>query len=492
MVTLRAGTYNESLVSRRAGSAGSPITVRKEPGGGPVVLTAPGRVLAVSHPFLTFEGLVLDGQYGDGDAVNGTANGLVLRGCEIRRTSRDCIDLGAVSDVVIEGCQIHHCLNATGGRTDAHGVTGSAVRNLVIRDTEIHSFSGDAIQFDPGRALPGWSDVRIERCRLWLAPLPAPENGFPAGTVAGENAIDTKTHATAPRAQLTVVDTVAFGYRAGLITNMAAFNLKERVDAVLDRVTVYDSEIAFRLRGATSTVPEGAHVRVQNAVVYDVDTAVRYEDAIANLRVLNATLGGAVTRPFQAASASGMPEVKNLLLLGTALPSEASGASNLAAPASAFLQAAQHDYHLAPGSPAIDKGETLAEVGVDRDGVRRPQAASYDVGAYEECTGSCAGSSGAGGSSAAGGAGGNGGTTGGNAGAGGTTGGSAGAAAGGASGAGATGGAGAVAAGGSGGNDASGASSDDGGCACRYGVRPRSSALLSLGILLLAFRRRRT
>jgi hypothetical protein len=39
------------------------------------------------------------------------------------------------------------------------------------------------------------------------------------------------------------------GYRGGLINNMAASNMKEYIDAVLDRVTVHDSEIPFRLRG---------------------------------------------------------------------------------------------------------------------------------------------------------------------------------------------------------------------------------------------------
>src|SRR5262245_4657154 len=132
IVTLAPGSYAESLVTRRGGSQAAPITLRAAPGGGAVVLSAPGRVLAVNHPYLTLEGLVLDGQYGDGDVVDGSddADGLVLRRCEVRRTSRDCVDLGAVSDVVIEGSQIHHCLNATGGRTDAHGVTGGAVRNL--------------------------------------------------------------------------------------------------------------------------------------------------------------------------------------------------------------------------------------------------------------------------------------------------------------------------------------------------------------------------
>jgi hypothetical protein len=34
-------------------------------------------------------------------------------------------------------------------------------------------------------------------------------------------------------------------------------------------------------------------------------------------------------------------------------------------------------------SPAVDSGERLDEVTIDRDGLARPQGSSYDVGAYE-------------------------------------------------------------------------------------------------------------
>lgn len=479
VINVAAGTYAESLKSARNGTAQSPITLRAA-SGAKVEVSFAGVLLRVDHAYLVVESLVLDGQYANADLVdvNDGATGLVLRKTEIRRATKDCVDMAGPADVTIDQCLIHHCLNATGGQTDAHGVTGGPVKNLTIRDTEIHTFSGDAIQFDPGRQLPGWTDIRVEGCKLWTGPLAQPENGFAAGAVPGENAIDTKTNAAAPRAKLTVVNTSAWGFRGGFISNMAAFNLKENIDAVLDRVTVFDSEIAFRTRGPGSN--GGAWVRVQNAVVYDVDKAVRYEDDIAKLAVLNATFGRDVLAAFQAASsAATKPDVRNLLVLGGALPPQAAAASNLAVTASAFVDATKDDYHLPAGSPAIDKGESIAEVTLDRDGTARPQAAGWDVGAYEACEGaSCGpGSGGSGGSAASGGAGG------GASGEGGSV------ASGGAPGSGATGG---VGSGGSGGSSSSGADSgDDAGCGCR--AAPRSSsglAWLALS-LLLALRARR-
>jgi hypothetical protein len=388
-VYARPGTYPEALRSVRNATAAAPIVVRAV-NGGSVTVTQAGVVLRVDHAYLVIDGLILDGQYAAADTldVNAGATGFALRNAEVRRSSRDCIDIGATIGVSIEGSLVHHCLNATGGRTDAHGIVAGAVQDLAIRDTEVHTFSGDAFQVDPGRSAPGWDRVTIERCRFWLGPLPAAENGFPAGTVPGENAVDTKTLATAPRAHITIRDTQAWGFRGGLITNMAAFNLKEQIDAVVDGVTVWDSEIAFRVRGITSAAP-GAWAVVQNAVVHDVTTAVRFEDDLENFRFWNATLGANVTRAFQAAASSATLDVRNIALLGATKPPQASDASNLALPSSAFVDVQTHDYHLTVGAAAVDRGVALPGVTTDRNGVTRPQGSAPDVGAYEWCTGSC-------------------------------------------------------------------------------------------------------
>jgi hypothetical protein len=378
-IVVAPGTYPERLTSRRGGTAQSPITIRPLQGRGSVVVTAAGRVLSVSHPYVVVDSLILDGQFGMDDLVRiGTgATGFTLKNSEVRRTSKDAIDIGAAQDVLIEDSLIHHALNAKNGRTDAHGVVAGAARRLTIRNTEIHTFSGDAFQIDPGRSSPGWDDVLIEGCRLWLQPLPAAVNGFAAGIVPGENAVDTKVSATLPRPSLTIRNTEAFGFRNGLISNMAAFNIKENVDTVIDRVTVHTSEIAFRLRAP-------ATVTLQNAVIHSVSKAVRYEDNIEGLRIWNTTFGGGITRLFdEASSGNSVLDVQNVAILGSKRPSEAAGGSNLLLGAAAFVDVAKHNYQLSASSPAADAGIALAGVGTDRDGTPRPQGTAYDVGAYE-------------------------------------------------------------------------------------------------------------
>ena len=299
----------------------------------------------------------------------------------MKRATKDCIDIRSTADVIVEKSVIHHCLNAANGRTDAHGIVAGAVKNLIVRDTKIHTFSGDAIQLDPDRAAPGWDRITIERCQFWLEPLTTPENGFAVGTVPGENALDTKTLASAPRAVVTVRQTEAWGFRNGLLANMAAFNIKENVDATFDGVTVWGSEIAFRLRGPG--VYGGAWARVQNAVVYDVSTAVRYEDNIEKVQVWNSTFGSAIPRFFRAANSTpaGL-DVKNVLFFGPAATMPA-GLGNIQATAAFFMNAPKNDYRLAPGSLAIDAGVANSSVTTDRLGVTRPQGPYIDVGAYE-------------------------------------------------------------------------------------------------------------
>ena len=382
-VLLKAGTYAERVRTVRGGTSSSRLTIRAEVDGKAVLTSGAGNVLRVSHPYVTVRGLVVDGQYGLYDAVlvDSAATSLLLQNLEVKRTSKDCIDMRAVANVVVEKSVIHHCLNATNGRTDAHGIVAGAVRNLVVRDTKIHTFSGDAIQLDPDRTAPGWDKITIERCQFWLEPLLTPENGFPAGTVAGENALDTKTLATAPRATVIVRQTEAWGFRGGLITNMAAFNIKENVDATFDGVTVSRSEIAFRLRGPGPN--GGAWARVQNAVVYDVGTGVRYEDNIERVQVWNTTLGSAIPRFFKAASSTAIGlDVRNVLFMGSSSTMPA-GVSTIQATSAFFVNAASHDYRLAPGSLAIDAGASNSSVTKDRLGVSRPKGPYWDVGAYE-------------------------------------------------------------------------------------------------------------
>jgi hypothetical protein len=235
-ITVLAGTYFEVLHSARNGAPGLRITLRAQTGAEvviqlPVGALANARVLDVQHAYMTVEGIIFDGRYAgpQSDVIRVRSSGdfFTLRHSEVRNSGNNCLNLdtdaGAPIDgVIIENSLIHHCLNSTNerpdGHSDAHGISAGAVRGLIIRDTEIHTFSGDAVQFDADRDLPGWTDVLIERCRFWLQPLPEAVNNFAAGVVPGENAIDTKIN-PAVRAKLTLRDLTVYGFANSALNN---------------------------------------------------------------------------------------------------------------------------------------------------------------------------------------------------------------------------------------------------------------------------------
>ena len=374
------GTYTD-IETVTDGTGGAPITVQAEPAGEAIV-QADGTALEAHHEYHTFQGLVFDGGYGPADAVDADgANFLELFDVEVRRSGRDCIDLHTVEGVLIANSRIHHCVAEDAGAVvDSHGITGDSVFGLELRDSEIYLFSGDAVQMSPPR-LP-WDDLQIRRSVLWTGELDEDAGAITSGTIIGENALDTKVGAeldgngSPPTVELE--DVVAYGFR-GFISNQAAFNLKEDVEVLVDRVTVYDSELAFRLRGPATT-------RVQNAVVYAVDAAVRYEDGLTGAQILSSTFGGDVAEPFH--DGGGEPPVdlvvEDLLVLGDAVPDEAAGGmANLAVGPEAFVDAAGHDYHLVEGSEPVDAGVELDGVMLDRDGTFRPVGGAFDIGAYE-------------------------------------------------------------------------------------------------------------
>ncbi len=382
VVHVLPGTY-APIATVADGTPDAPITVVGEPAGD-AIIQGNGTTLEAHHLYQTFSGLVFDCGYGPGDdCIDGNgADFLELLDVEVRRSGADCIDLHTVQGVLIANSSIHHCVGTDEGViADGHGVTGDSVFDLEIRDTEMYLFSGDAVQMSPPRL--AWDNLSIRRCTLWIGVLDEDAGIIRAGVVIGENALDTKVgdplNGSGEFPRVVVEDTVAYGFR-DFQTNQAAFNLKERVDVLIDRVTVYDSELAFRMRGPDAVL------RVQTAVVYDVDAMVRYEDGLTGAQILATTVGGLVGEAFADGGGADVADftVENLLVLGDAVPEfAAAGMANLAVGSDAFVDAAGHDYRLADGSAPIDAGVMLDGITLDRDGNFRPGGGGFDVGAFE-------------------------------------------------------------------------------------------------------------
>src|SRR5688572_26393926 len=254
-----------------------------------------------------YENILVDGDWIDQDLVRITTDNVVLRRCTIRYGRRDAVEVYG-RNVVIENCHIHHVLNGTfraDKNLDAHGITGRPL-NLTVCNTEISHVSGDALQFDPGRkAEPyAWDNVRVEHCWLWTGPLDRDYADFRRGERPGENAFDSKVAATGPRARITIRSTLMQGWGHGAIDNGAALNLKERVEALVDRCVFVENDIAFRCRGAGGN-RESAWVTVRDCAVYRTSRVFRLESGVENVKIYNLALGEGISREYDRAPGPG-------------------------------------------------------------------------------------------------------------------------------------------------------------------------------------------
>ncbi|MBX3438035.1 MAG: right-handed parallel beta-helix repeat-containing protein [Planctomycetaceae bacterium] len=351
---------------------------------------------------------------GDALRVRGARN-CVLRSITLCNGTSDGIDADQADGLLIDSCLIHHFLAGSfTEQHDAHGIVVTRTRGVTVRDTEIHHVSGDCFQTDPYRADPLTNDVLIENCHFWTGPLEQDFNEhWRAGERPGENAIDTKAARDwerADRLRITVRNTVAQGWQKdAYIHDKAAFNMKEKIDALFDGVTVSDCENAFRLRGTRGN----AKVTIVNAVIYDCDVAIRAEDNLRDLRVFHTTFGSGIGRLFRDAamdkqdSAKSTWELRNNLFIRRPMPrtdrintsaaatqsvvDSRTGvltleATNRLADAADFIDAAAHDYRLALQSRLIDTVTSIDLALTDRHGVHRPAAEAADPGAHEHVT----------------------------------------------------------------------------------------------------------
>lgn len=335
-IYLRAGTYPTTATLS--------ITVA-----GAQILAMPGETVTVTHganyqgelfgvwaASVRIQGLILDGQFATNARAilaRPAANLLTVSNCEVKQFTRHAVDISG-ADCTVDSCHIHHCLwwDPTTGIQDAHGVTTGNAQRLLIKNCTIHQVSGDSFQGDRG----SWQDITVDGCTFYDAPLEADMAGFKQGQYCSENAIDTKHLSTAPRARLTVKNSKMYGFNSSFIGNDSAFNLKEQVEVVVDSCEVYNTVIAFRLRGLTGNT--GCWPTIFNCTIHDADYAIRYEDDLMNLHLAFNTVHNCGTLFLPAPSSTtwgpgnGWIVQNNLFVGASALPREAPAPLNVIPP----------------------------------------------------------------------------------------------------------------------------------------------------------------
>lgn len=379
----RSGSlFNELLELNAEGNANNLIEVSSYGVGEPPVVAG----INLQGSWWHISKVSVDSNGADRDAVRVRGvEEVTFENVSVSNGTKDGFDIVGARNFTIRDCEIYNFLAGSfTDQKDAHGIAISNADGVLIDSCEIHHVSGDAIQVDPNR-VPGEvsNNITIANSKLWTGPLVESFNtGWSIGQVPGENALDTKVLKTGfeneQRMYLTLQNIVAYGWSKGnYISNRAAFNLKEKINAVIDGVTVYNSEIAFRLRGGLGN----AMVSIRNAVIYETDTAFRIEDNIEGLHLQHATIGsnvGDVVRKINIDGVEASWLFENNISLVNDSQADALGFQT--ATASDFQHIAEHNYRLRADSAFVDSGNR-SDVVTDLTGASRDQ--QPDAGAYE-------------------------------------------------------------------------------------------------------------
>ncbi|MCF6227826.1 MAG: DUF1565 domain-containing protein [Planctomycetes bacterium] len=402
-VVVRGGTYSENVRTQRSGSS---ATARITIAGYPTETALCNRVggnWEIYHSWITLKDFEVNSQFGADDAVRGrdTFN-VTYRRLEIYNvgsaltagSTGDGIDITTGQNIVIEDCDIYDCLSGTFAiQRDSHAIVlgtrdNESITEIDIRRCNLYRISGDCIQIDPGRpANSVWNNLRVYDCNLYTEPMPFNRAGWNTGQTPGENVFDTKVQNGQTNNALSYFHFYrckAHGFKNTNISNAAAFNIKENCSGLIEQCEIYDNEIGTRMRG-----PSGP-VRIQNCVFYNNTSAIRYEDNVSGLTYYFCTFINSTSQHFQNGGGGGLGtgfQCNNCIFEG-AIPSEATGANNLAITSgqfsSYFVNAAGNDYRLASGATgAIDQGVNVSGITVDFDGNARSNGAAPDIGAFE-------------------------------------------------------------------------------------------------------------
>ena len=370
-------TFSRDLTNTVDGSVSARITFTSYGGGQAVI-----RSFTNEGDYVTFSNLIFDGEK---TAVRPlrvqNCDHVIYDGVTCRNALRNGLEITNVPNITVRNYTANKLLRGTfttdGAQVeDAHGISVSDGVNLTISGTsDISQVSGDALQVDPDRLAICTVNVTEGPHTWYTAPLTEDFNaGWLTGNTPGENAIDTKV-ATGQRMTLNVENLTCYGWQNG-IPNMAALNIKEGVDAVFNRCTFYNNEIALRFRGPDPDIT------IKNSLLYDNNRALRVEDGLANLKVYHNTFGDGNTTVVEEAGAGfGVGTDAQANVFYTSVPSQFSAVTNQSFADADVVSVTTNDYRPFDTATWINSAPTVTSVTVDITG--QPRDASRNYGAYE-------------------------------------------------------------------------------------------------------------
>ncbi len=296
---------------------------------------------------------------------NKTTNGVVVRGCRIHNSGRDCIKTFNADNLLIEDCEI----GPSGLRdpSNAEGVDSIGSVGITIRGCYVHDTATTGIYLKGGAR-----DGIVERNRL--------ERCGNSGILLGQ---DTDLEYMRDNARHEAINCVArnniiSGAESAGVGSYSGDNVR------FENNTVYDvarkNQAGFYVVINSRETPSQRITFKNNVVV-----VLGERPAVFVLNLMdrlacdnNVYYAPSANRPFRReVKATGQYDAWSFADWKSSM--NADSHSRLADP---MLDAGNL---LKPraGSPVFDNGETLLGVKTDYSGIARPQGAAYDIGAHE-------------------------------------------------------------------------------------------------------------
>ena len=368
VIEVGPGTYAGARFSR-SGTSAAPIGVRGQAG---AIVSSPGpsntnrdNLWVFFASWITIEGFEVTGAGRAGIAVQASetseSHGVVLRRNHCHHNSRWGIFTGYAEGILIED-------NVTSYSAIEHGIyVSNTSDNPVIRRNVAHHNNASGIQINADPALPGdgiISNAVVEANTAY-------ENGL-----AGGAAINLASVTFSRIVNNVLYDNHATGIAGWDDGFSISFGTHDNLIACNTILQAAPTPSGQRSRFAVSLLNGSSRNRLVGNVLHHPSAPSK-----GSIDIDSSSLAGLDSDYNVVVSLFAVDETFIGLSAWQALGQDLH--SIVASPSALFVDAANHDLHLRAGSPAIDRGTSVAGVTTDRDGAARPQGLAFDIGAYE-------------------------------------------------------------------------------------------------------------
>lgn len=291
--------------------------------------------------------------------------GMLIRNCRLQGSGRDCIKMFNADNATIEGCEI----GPSGVRdsSNAEGIDSVGSRNTIVRACYVHDTATTGIYVKGGASGCVIEGNRVER------------TGH-AGILLGQ---DTDPEFMRDGTQYEALNSVA---RNNVVSSAggAGIGAYSANNVRFENNTLFD--VARSFHGGFYVSQNGRETASQrvtfknNIVIVTSDRPMAFIINLSDRLVSDSNIwfrpNGGVYRFYREGPSTG-DFWQSFAAWQTGL-----GVDSRSLTSDPLLDSSRL-FKLRTGSPAIDRGETIAGVLVDFSGVQRPQGLAFDIGAYE-------------------------------------------------------------------------------------------------------------